>query len=425
MSSSHRLRSAALAAAASSLLMLTISAVGPSSRAQASSGCQVKQGPVGAAFPDCSQGQLFNIVPPGQTGTYDLADYMRAQAGQGFPPYTRDQEPLYANLVNVAPHLTPGGITTFYKDASFVTDMTAPGTRVETFPSPHQGTVIIRDGAHGVPHIFGVTRADTEFGSGFASAEDRLFEMDVLRHVGRAQLTSFIGPSASNEAMDCSVASAAGYSEAELQNQVDNFASRHTEPIRIAGKKTTVGQQIVSDANAYVDGVNQYINDAETQQGGAKLPAEYGLLQIPLNSWKATDIVATATLVQAIFATGGGNEVASALFYESLVQRYGAVQGAAIWGDLRSQNDPGAQVSIPTTFNYEHVPAAGNLDPNSLAMPLAPPTNTFTVASDGTTHCTVTPLASSSAPAGAERCHRRPEPSPDRRAAPQQPGGQQ
>jgi acyl-homoserine lactone acylase PvdQ len=63
--------------------------------------------------------------------------------------------------------------------------------RVETFLAPHDGTVIVHDKEFGVPHIFGRTRADTEFGSGFASAEDRLFEMDVLRHVGRAQLTSF------------------------------------------------------------------------------------------------------------------------------------------------------------------------------------------------------------------------------------------
>jgi alkylation response protein AidB-like acyl-CoA dehydrogenase len=42
----------------------------------------------------------------------------------------------------------------------------------------------VRDKQFGVAHIFGRTRADTEFGSGFASAEDRLFEMDVLRHVG-------------------------------------------------------------------------------------------------------------------------------------------------------------------------------------------------------------------------------------------------
>jgi acyl-homoserine lactone acylase PvdQ len=195
--------------------------------------------------------------------------------------------------------------------------------------------------------------------------------MDTLRHVGRAQLTSFIGPSASNEAMDCSVAEAAGYSEAELQAQVDSFPALHPDPIVIAGVATTEGQQIKDDASAYVNGVNEYITEALA--GSAKLPAEYSLLQIPLLPWKATDIVATATLVQAIFATGGGNEVASALFYESLIQRYGPAQGASIWRDFRSQNDPGAQVSIPTTFNYEQVPSTSNLDPTSLAMPLAPP----------------------------------------------------
>src|SRR5207245_4340976 len=126
--------------------------------------------------------------------------------------------------------------------------------RVETFPAPHDGTVIVRDKQFGVPHIFGRTRADTEFGSGYASGEDRLFEMDVLRHVGRAQLTSFIGPSPSNEAMDCSVASAAGYSEAQLQEQVNNFPAQHPDPITIEGNQTTDGQQIVNDATAFVDG---------------------------------------------------------------------------------------------------------------------------------------------------------------------------
>ena len=65
--------------------------------------CVVEQGPVGAAFEDCSGGQVFNIVPPGQAGTYNTTDFSRAQAGQGFPPHTRDQEPLYADLLEVAP----------------------------------------------------------------------------------------------------------------------------------------------------------------------------------------------------------------------------------------------------------------------------------------------------------------------------------
>ena len=346
------------------------------------SSCVTKQGPVGEAFPDCSGGQVFNVVPPGATGTYSASDLLLAETSQIFPAHTRDQEPLYANLVNVAPNLTEPNISSFYKDASFMTDV-SNAERVETFPPPHDGTVILRDKQFGVPHIFGRTRADTEFGAGFASAEDRLFEMDVLRHVGRAQLTSFVGPSASNEAMDCSVAAAAGYDEAELQAQVDNFPALHPAPITIEGHQTTEGQQVVSDGTAYAAGVNEYAAEAAAGggQNSAKLPAEYALLGIapPLpgtpTEWKVTDIIATATLVQAIFATGGGNETASALLYESLVNRYGHERGSAIWRDLRSQNDPAAQVSIKTPFNYEHVPTG--VDPNSLAMSLAPHSDAY------------------------------------------------
>src|SRR3989442_13988725 len=89
--------------------------------------------------------------------------------------------------------------------------------------------------------------------------------MDVLRHVGRAQLTSFIGPSPANTAMDCSIAAAAGYSESELQQQVDDFPARHPDPIVIGGGQTTEGEQIAADAQTFVDGGNEYIAAAQAR----------------------------------------------------------------------------------------------------------------------------------------------------------------
>jgi hypothetical protein len=61
-----------------------------------------------------------------------------------------------------------------------------------------------------------------------------------------------------------------------------------------------------------------------------------------------------------------------------------------MWKDFRSQNDPEARTSIATTFNYEKVPIGANLDPQSLAMPTAAPTDN---------HCNV-PASSAPAHAG-------------------------
>ena len=338
-----------------------------SAPARAARVCVQKAGPVGAPFVDCTGGTVFNIVPPGNNGLVNPLDFIQQEAGTGaIPAHQQDQLAMYANLLKIAPHLNPADLTKYYKDASFFTI----ASQAERIEQPRPGTVILWD-HFGVPHIFGETRADTEFGSGYASAEDRLFMMDVLRHYGRASLSSFLGPSPSLLAMDCGISQIAGYSEGELQRYADSFAARYPQPFHAdSSPATTIGQQIVLDGGAYVDGVNGYIQSALLDP--RRLPAEYPALQEFPAPWKLTDIIATATLVQSIFAVGGGDETDSALLYQSLVKRYGAVKGGAIWRDFRSQNDPEAKTSIATNFPYEAVPAT--VDPNSLAMPVSKPT---------------------------------------------------
>ncbi len=367
----RHLRRAALLGLALAIPAAALVGTRGGSTVSASQDCVTKQGPVGAPFQDCAMGNTLNIVPPGSNGLYNTADVAAFEATGARPAHTTDQEGMYASLLKAAPNLQPSQLLSYYKDSSFYATP-QPGDRMESV-SGHPGTVILRDAQFGVPHVFGNSRYDTEFGSGYASAEDRLFMMDTLRHYGRGQLSSFLGPSPSTLAMDCGIDAVAGYSESELQQQVDALPTEYPQPITVAGHTESEGQQIIDDANAYVDGVNAYIQAALLDP--SKLPAEYGALQIVPAPWKSTDIVATATLVQAIFAVGGGNEVQSALLYQSLVQRYGPDRGAAIWHDLRSQNDPEARVSIPTSFPYEQVPA--NVDPNSRAMPTAAPTSSM------------------------------------------------
>jgi hypothetical protein len=74
--------------------------------------------------------------------------------------------------------------------------------------------------------------------------------MDVLRHTGRATLSSFIGGSASNRAMDRAQWQFAPYTDADLQRQFDLADDYYGD----AGAQLQTTAQATSTAiNAYVD----------------------------------------------------------------------------------------------------------------------------------------------------------------------------
>src|SRR5205823_3491687 len=159
---------------------------------------------------------------------------------------------------------------------------------------------IVRDKGYGVPHIYGTTREDAMFGAGYVAAQDRLFLIDVLRHTARAQLSSFVGGSPSNREMDREQWAIAPYTEQDLQAQVDQDKQLYGQ----------AGQLVVDDVTNFVDGINEYINEAKLDP--SKLPAEYAALgQLP-QPWTITDVLAEASLIGGIFGKGGGRELDSA-----------------------------------------------------------------------------------------------------------------
>ena len=341
--------------------LLAAMVVGGPAPAAAASGCTTVTPPTGPVFSDCSGGQLLNVLTPGENGLVTLPELLTGQQ----PPHSQDQRTMYASLLQVAPHVQQSQLDTYFKVASLGV---APGD-VDRIERPGPGTVIVRDRSFGIPHVFGATRDATEFGAGYASAEDRLFQMDVLRHVGRGRLAEFTGASSAAIAMDCSVASVAGYDEAELQLQFDRLASEF--PTRFSASRTE-GQQVRADIEAYVAGVNAFIQSARSDP--ALLPVEYLSLRRAPALWAVTDVVAVATIVQSIFASGGGGEVDSALLRDSLIARYGKDEGTRIWSDFRSQNDPAAPTTLAEPFPYME---AESVDPAAVASPLQPPASSF------------------------------------------------
>ena len=281
-------------------------------------------------------GGFRNVLPPGENGLDNLQQVLKFRGFEHIlPPHFADQQPLYENLVYGAPTLTEAQIPLYYKDATFG----VPAGEVESTIEPRPGVTIVRDKAYGIPHIYGDTRADTEFGAGYAGAQDRLFLMDVLRHTGRAELASFLG--GSNASADASQWEFAPYTEGDLEKQLAQMPKQY-------GKS---GQQAVEDLTAYVEGINAYIAAANADQ--ALKPAEYTLLAQPMEPWKPTDVVAIASLIGGIFGRGGGNELNSALTMEAMVERMGKQAGRKAWLGFRSKNDPEAPTTLSKPFPYE------------------------------------------------------------------------
>jgi acyl-homoserine lactone acylase PvdQ len=278
-----------------------------------------------------------NVLPPGEKGTDNAVEFANFTATGARPAHWTDQQPLYENLLYASPTLTHDQIATFYKDATFgVKD-----DDVESTTTPRDGVTIVRDKGYGVPHVYGETRGDVMFGAGYAGAQDRLFLMDVLRHTGRAQLSSFVGGSAGNREMDRTQWALAPYTEADLQEQIDRAEEFYGDD----------GRQLVADLGEFVAGINAYIADARANP--ALMPAEYAAFGMTgPDDWKGTDVVATASLIGGIFGKGGGREVKSALALQAFTKRFGGKRGRRAWSDFRSKNDPEA----PTTVDKRRFP---------------------------------------------------------------------
>ncbi len=350
---------------ASALLALLVPAAAPAQLPLPPSP-PVAGGPAPAPYGTNDAGGFRNVLPPGSKGVDNAADLATFAATGRRPEHFDDQQPLYDGLLAASPHLRHDQIGDFFKDATFG----VPDGQAATTETPRPGVTIVRDRAYGVPHVYGATHADTMFGAGYAGAEDRLFLMDILRHTGRAQLSSFAGGSASNREMDRTQWSLAPYTEADLQRQIDDAPKQYGQG----------GREVVDDATAYVQGINAYIDAARLDP--SKLPAEYAAFGKTPEAWSLTDIVATASLIGGIFGKGGGRELDSAQVLQALTDRFGTRKGRLAWKDFRQKRDPETITTVRgRRFPYETgdpfarrglaLPDRGSVRPAPVAPPVA------------------------------------------------------
>ncbi|WP_338682991.1 penicillin acylase family protein [Streptomyces acidiscabies] len=309
---------------------------------------------------DYCGGQCSDILPPGQNGNATLAQIILNQAFGTQPDHAEDQLGPYNNLAKGYPALTNATINTFFNDSSFGVPADQVASTLQ--PAGRTDVKIVRDRKTGVPHITGTTRYGTEFGAGYAAAQDRLWLMDVFRHVGRGQLTGFAGGDPSNQGLEQQFWRNAPYTEADLQAQIDNA-------VATSGAR---GQQALADVNAYLDGINSYIDASDS---GRYFPGEYVLTGHKdsitnagtIDHFKVTDMVALASVIGALFGSGGGGEVNNAISLLAAQEQYGVTEGTKVWESFRERNDAEAVVTVHNgeSFPYATKPAT----PQGEALP--------------------------------------------------------
>jgi penicillin G amidase len=137
--------------------------------------------------------------------------------------------------------------------------------------------VTIRRDAHGVPHIDAVTLDDMLVAQGYVTAQDRLWQMDMLRRAPNGELAEVLGPAL-----------------------IEHDKTQRVLQIRLNAERI---YNALSDADrarleAYARGVNLFITQAENAN---TLPPEFRLLRYQPRPWHGVDSVSVGlSMVQEL-----------------------------------------------------------------------------------------------------------------------------
>ncbi|MEM1065603.1 MAG: penicillin acylase family protein, partial [Pseudomonadota bacterium] len=145
---------------------------------------------------------------------------------------------------------------------------------------------IVRDNAN-VPHIFGQSDADVFFGLGLAHAQDRLWQMMLLRRTAQGRLSELFGRRT--------------FATDDLMRRLDLY------PLAVSSvsAQTPYAQEAL---RAYAEGVNAWLAEINAGARGRGAP-EYWLFAPQIAPWQPADSLAIAKLMALQVSTGIETEV--------------------------------------------------------------------------------------------------------------------
>ena len=151
---------------------------------------------------------------------------------------------------------------------------------------------------HGIPHIYAQNEEDLYHSLGYVHAQDRLWQMDLIRRIGAGRLAEFFGEDLVE--FDRLFRTVGIAQNAKISAQ--KFLNQNIQPYQKA-------------ALAYLQGINEFIQTGPT-------PIEYYLLQLDVELFKPEDIYLVGGYIAWSFAMAPRTEPIVEHIYRQLGPKY-------------------------------------------------------------------------------------------------------
>lgn len=176
--------------------------------------------------------------------------------------------------------------------------------------------VQVRYDESGVPHIRAESEGDLYRALGYVQAQDRLFQMEILRRLARGELAEVLGPKL--------VETDRLFRTLTIREYADAFAAKMD--------KTAPATQALQ---AYLDGINQF-------QDTHPAPIEFMLLGIPKRPFTVADTASVGGYLAYSFAAAFRTEPALSRIKQQLGPDYLGIFDLAWYPDGVAQGQPAA-----------------------------------------------------------------------------------
>jgi len=234
---------------------------------------------------------------------------------------------------------------------------------------------------YGVPHLKARSLYDVGYGIGQAQAQDRLFQMELVRKSATGNVAELFGVDFLSDDED---ARRQFYSDDELQY----FATTVSCPVQ------TLVQGFVDGVNAYVDAIYAdttlkdvpheffFVPTAIRLQGNNTIPTGVrytvetigGTEVYKPDKWRTTDVAAIAVLLAGRFGSGGGRQLRQAALLNYLSTKLAdATAARQVFEDVRWVSDPNAPTTVPKSGAINKVKGGKTPVPIADARPAASP----------------------------------------------------